>query len=108
MTPLPPHASEHALTLEDITIGMKVTVHSTADNTRVDYTVADIPRQGMVGNEGRTADILLRDDSGKERKFSAADIGLLQYLGGYWNTSTYTTHWEASLNTPILGDVPRP
>lgn len=107
-TPPSPHTSEHALILKDVQIGMKVTVHRTALNTREDYTVADLPRQSTVGNEGPTADILLRDESGEERTFSAADLGLLPYLGGYWNTSTYTTRWEASLNTPILGDVPRP
>lgn len=102
-----PHQSEHALQLDDLQIGEKITVHFVTKNAKTDYVVADLPRRSTVGDLGPTADVVLRDDSGEELTFAAADLGLLPHLGGYWST-TYTTHWARALNTPVLGPVPRP
>lgn len=86
----PRSIEESALRLDDLSVGMPITVTFVDREATENYTVADLPRRHTVGELGSAADVLLEDIQGNEYKFAAADLGLLPYLGGFWSKNTTT------------------
>jgi hypothetical protein len=81
---------ESVLSLDELSIGMPITVIFADTQTTANYTVADISNRNTVGELGRTADVILEDIQGKEHRFSAADLGLDTHLGGFWSKNRTT------------------
>jgi hypothetical protein len=81
---------ESALSLNEISIGMPITVNFADTQTTANYTVADISNRNTVGDLGATADVILEDIQGNEYKFAAADLGLIPQLGGFWSSNRTT------------------